>query len=119
MRIYLFEELRSDPRGLAKRVATYAGLDPGFFDDFSFQTYNQTFAIRSSALHNLNIAVRGLLPKGSLYDAGRMLYRRINTKAAARQTASDLLTLAELKRYFQEENRQLSAEFDLDLSSWA
>jgi hypothetical protein len=118
MRIYLFENLRTDPRTLVKDVATFAGLDPGFFEDFAFQAFNQTVAVRSRVVQNLNIAVRALLPKGRFYDAGRRLYRRVNTKAPAAKTELDIETLVQLKSYFQESNQRLSGEFGLDLSSW-
>jgi hypothetical protein len=119
MRIYLFEDLRTDPRNLVKGVAAFAGLDPAFFDNFTFQAFNQTIAVRSRLVQNLNIAVRALLPKGAVYDAGRTLYRRINTKAPATRSEQDVRTMAELKLYFREANQRLSDEFGLDLSPWA
>ena len=80
MRIYLLEDLQRDPSIVVKDIATFAGLDLGFFDDFAFQVFNQAYAVRSAVVQKLNIAVRSLLPKGRAYDAGRRLYRRINTK---------------------------------------
>ena len=47
MRVYLFEDLRTDPRAIVKDIAAFAGLNPAFFDDFAFPAYNQTFAVRS------------------------------------------------------------------------
>ena len=119
MDIHLFEHLRQDPKALVKNVAAFANLAPGFFDEAAFMPFNQSIAVRSRTFHDLNIAVRALLPKGSVYDAGRALYRRINTKAPAKKSASDVATLDELKALFRQDNERLSREFGLDLSLWA
>jgi hypothetical protein len=119
MRVYLFENLRTDPLALVKDIAAFARLNPAFFDDFAFPAYNQTVAVRSQSVQNLNIAIRSLLPKGAVYDAARALYRRINITPPATKSELDVITLADLKLSFQEHNRQLSREFGLDLSSWA
>jgi hypothetical protein len=119
MRIYLFEELLADSRTLVQRVGAFAGLDPRFFDDFDFQSFNRTFAVRSRGVHNLIIAARAMVPKGRMYNASRGLYRRFNTVAPTAKNESDIETLAALRGFFQNDNQRLANEFALDLSSWA
>lgn len=118
MRVYLFEDLKKDPRRFTETVAAFAGLDPAFFRSFDFRAHNQTIAVRSRRIHDLVIAVRGRVPKGPWYEAARKLYHRFNTRPAAPTMSSEAATLQELKAHFREDNRLLSKEFGLDLSAW-
>jgi hypothetical protein len=117
-RIYLFEDLRSDPRVIVESVAGFTGLDPSFYKTLDFAAHNQTVVVRSRALQDMNIAIRGLLPRGHFYELARTFYRRMNTRLAPKPRDDDLEILLDLKRSFRDANALLSREFSLDLSSW-
>lgn len=117
MLVCTFDDLKSDPKGLTRRVASWAGLDPAFYDDFDFSARNETYHPRWRGLQRINIALRAYLPKGRLYDAARGLYRRLNTsKPAADQDRAALL--ASLGQGYAAQNARLAQEFGLDLSGW-
>ncbi len=118
MLVCTFDELKSDPAGLTRRVAAWAGLDAGFYDAYRFEVENETYAPRSRGLHRLNAALRGRLPNGAAYRAMRALYRRLN---ATRPEAGEgeAAALAALRDDFAQANDELARDFGLDLSAWA
>jgi hypothetical protein len=116
IKVCTFDALRRDPRAFMADLAVWAGIDPAFYDDYEFESENESYVPVSRSLQRLNIALRDRLPKGRLYDGARRLYRRLNTRAPAR-TADDS-TMAALRAEFSEANRQLAADFGLDLSGW-
>jgi hypothetical protein len=117
MKVRLFDDLRSDPKTFMIDLALWSGIDPAFYESYSFEAENESYAPVSHRLQRLNIAIRDRLPKGQIYDATRRLYRRFNTRAPDRTTDQEIL--AQLSTEFCEANRQLEDEFGLDLSAWA
>lgn len=113
-----FDELLADQRGLTKRVAEWVGLDPAFYDDFAFPRENETYAPRNRLLQNVNVAIRGLLPKGAFYENLRGVYRRLNTRAPSGPSDAEGAEVARLRGEFTEANARLAEEFGLDLSRW-
>ncbi|MBU2503349.1 sulfotransferase [bacterium] len=118
MRVWLFDDLVADPRAFAKKAAEFVGLDPAFFDSFDFPKSNETFAVRSRRLHEVNVAVRAVLPKGNLYKAARSVYRMLNTRKPDPVTTDERRLRQDLKLRFAEANARLAEEFGLDLSNW-
>ncbi|SLN64377.1 sulfotransferase domain-containing protein [Roseisalinus antarcticus] len=122
MMVRSFDALRADPRGLMREVASWAGLDPAFYDDYDFPSENETYVPRSRALHRLNVAVRARLPRGAIYRSLRGLYRGLNTESgrtAGQPDAEEAETLAALRASFAADNLALARAFDLDLPGWA
>ena len=117
--VYLFEDLVRDSASFVKRVCRDWGLDPAFYDDYDFASSNETYEVRSHALHRVIVAIRQRLPAGAVYDAMRNIYRRFNTTSGGgEKSANDQATLNELRIEFGEYNRALAQRFDLDLSAW-
>jgi hypothetical protein len=117
MMVCTFDQLRADPKSLMKDIAAWCGLDPIFYDDYGFPAENETYTPKNRLLQSINIAVRGVLPKGRAYQAARRLYRGLNTQAPGGTDNDAILT--ELRQQFAEANRTLAIDFDLDLSGWA
>lgn len=113
-----FDELIADQRGLTKRVADWVGLDATFYDDFAFPRENETYAPRNRLLQNVNVAVRGLLPRGAFYENLRGLYRRLNTRKPDGASEAERAEIARLRSEFTQSNARLAQEFGLDLSAW-
>lgn len=116
MMVATFDRLQADPRGLTQQVALWCGLDPAFYDRYGFEAENESYTPRSRGLQRLNIALRGRLPKGRLYDLARRAYRLLNTRVPDR--SNDDARLAALRAEFAPANRRLAEAFDLDLSRW-
>jgi hypothetical protein len=117
MLILLFEELVSDSRAVMNRIASELGIDPSFYDDYTFPRENSTYLARSGALQDLNIWLRARVPQGPFYDAVRQVYRRINTRPAGPQAREPALE-ATLAERFRPMLAELERDFALDLAPW-
>jgi hypothetical protein len=118
MMVCSVDDLLADQKEFTKRVASWVGLDTTFYDSYDFPRENETYQPKSRWLQNLNVSVRGYLPKGHLYDAMRTAYRKLNTSRTSAASARNMEIMAELKKDFAEANRHLSDEFGIDVSNW-
>lgn len=111
------DDMRADPRAFTVSVARWLGLDPAFYDGFSFPRENETRRPLLKSLQRLNIAVRGYLPKGAAYKVARKIYRNMNLK---RQTVSadEAALLDRLRAEFATSNAELAQEFGIDVTTW-
>lgn len=116
--VVAFDELAADQRALTKRVAAWLDLDPDFYDGYGFPRENETYAPRNRTLQKVNVAIRGLLPKGAFYERLREAYRKRNTRKPDGPSEEECAAIAELRGEFTEANARLSAEFGLDLAGW-
>jgi hypothetical protein len=48
--IVFYEELLSDPLSIVNDICKFSGIDPGFYRDYQFDTFNKTQSVRSPAL---------------------------------------------------------------------
>lgn len=118
MRVHSFDALRADPRGLVAELARWAGLDPRFYDARELPRENEGYAVRWRPLQELNVALRGRLPKGRLYRAARDAYRSLNTRAAPGPSDEDRVVLDELRSEYRAPNERLARSFALALPGW-
>lgn len=118
MMVATFDELLADGPGLTKRIAAWAGLDPQFYNTYVFPRENETYTPKNRALQSLNIKVRGLLPKGRLYNTARAMYRRVNTQKGRTVVGSEAGMVKDLSAEFADANRELAERFDLNLINW-
>jgi hypothetical protein len=56
--ILQYEDLKKDPVGLLMQVARFAGIDPAFYESYSFQVHNKTQAMRSNRVHKFYVDFR-------------------------------------------------------------
>ena len=117
MLILLFEDLVSDSRRAMQGLALRLGIDPSFYDDYAFAPENATYVVRSPLLQDLNIFIRGYLPKGRIYEALRSLYRAANTRRPSR-AQSEPAAERRLAEHYAPMLAELEQEFGLDLAPW-
>ena len=118
MMVTTFDELRSDPVGLTKRVAAWVGLDPIFYETYDFPRENETYTPKNRALQSLNVRIRGRLPKGRLYYAARGIYRKLNTSKGRDTPKAEVDVARKVGLEFADANRRLAERFGLDLAGW-
>lgn len=118
MMVTTFDALLDDASGLTKQIASWAGLDPQFYDSYDFPRENETYTPKNRLLQSVNIKLRGLLPKGRLYNAMRDTYRHLNTQKGRIMNDDDSALVELLGLEFAAENRELAEYFDLDLKNW-
>lgn len=117
--VRLFDELLADERAFTVSVARWLGLDPAFYESYGFRRSNETYSVRSPALHWVNLRVRGLLPKGAGYRALRALYRSVNTARAGGPDRDAQRCIERLREEFVPANNRLAAEFGVQVSGWS
>ena len=117
MLILLFENLVTDSGAVLRTLAWRLGIDSGFYDTYDFPHENSTYVARSGTLQGLNERLRGRLPKGSLYNFMRSLYRTINTRPV-KADERDLDLERKLSEQFAPMIPQLEQDFGLDLTEW-
>lgn len=117
--VVTLDALKNDQKALTQKIAAWIGLDPTFYEDYAFPRENETYAPRNRALQSVNIAIRGLLPKGRLYRGLRHLYRGLNTRKPDAPGSDDTALIRELKVEFAPDNARLAAAFGVDTHSWA
>ncbi|WP_424934304.1 sulfotransferase family protein [Amaricoccus macauensis] len=118
MMVMTFNEFTADQAAATKRVAEWLGLDPAFYDNYTFPRENETYAPRNRALQKVNVVVRGLLPRGAIYENLRGIYRKLNTRKPTGPVEDEKALINSLRPEFAEANARLAAEFGLDLSGW-
>lgn len=117
MMILVFEDLVTDSRGTMRRVAQRMGINPTFYDTYSFPVENATYVARNARLQKLNIWLRSRLPQGALYRLLRSAYRAVNTRSLA-EVDRELRTERLLSRRYAPMLEELERCFGLDLSTW-
>jgi hypothetical protein len=119
MHVFLAEELWRDPRGLLRRLAERVGIDPAFYDAFPFARHNESYRVRSPALHRLARRAGAVLPRGGvLREVLRRGYFGALAGGRPESTDNDARTLRELRAEYAPHNRRLAEEWRLDLSAW-
>lgn len=73
-------EVLTDPAPAVRMIFERIGLDPDA--EIVFAGANETYFVKNRALQKVNAMVRGLLPKGAVYDQLRDIYRKFNTSTA-------------------------------------
>ena len=54
-----FEDLCEKPKETVQKICNFAGIDPAFFEDYNFRTFNPTYPVRSSIVHYIYWKLRG------------------------------------------------------------
>lgn len=119
MAVWLFEDLCNDPVDFMRRAATFAGLDPNFYNSYEFPHENSTYAVKSYALQRINVSTRAHLSKLPFYGLLRKWYRQINTTPKSKKTADEQQTIFELRQHFTNANQALAHDFGVDISAWS
>lgn len=121
-KIYLFDDLESDPTGMMRDLFGFLGVDPDFGADLSTH-YNQAGELANPVLRRLWSASRGLRSRLTPLVPVRMrghLVRFIANRPVmphARQPLAEATRLALLDAY-RDDIRQLSELIGRDLSHW-
>lgn len=119
MLVLPFDDLVADQRVFTQDLARWIGIDPSFFDSYGFPSDNETYAVKNRWLQDLNIRLRGYLPKGRTYEALRSLYRRVNTTKPSKPAESDAAIVAALRAEYAAPNAALAESFGLNLETWS
>lgn len=115
-----FEDVVGDPLTVVRRLCGQFGLDPSFYDTYSFPQENRSLQVKNARLQGLKeaIARRVRTPPG-VRKVLRSLYERMNTAELRREKDDTTQALiADLDRRFAPTVAQLEDLTGLDLSAW-
>jgi hypothetical protein len=120
---FLFEDLRRDQRGFGRMVAERLGIDPSFYDTYTFPRKNRTIRIRNQWVHRVRRGIGARLPattRKRLKAATASAYALVNVdRSPIRRTSEEEEVLAELDQAFEPYNQRLAEITGLDLSPWS
>ena len=117
--IFLFEDMKRDPRGFMQTLAARIGIEPRFYDAYDFAVKNETVSIRNSSLHRRARKLNGAIPRGRV----KKLLKNVYLKAQANpngngKSPEDREALLRLDRDFAPFNQRLAKELGIDVSAW-
>jgi hypothetical protein len=122
LQVFLFEDLKADPRKFMTKVCDFLELSIDPYKDFHFRPKNVSLQVRSRWLHyTLHSPVKRLLPRGAFRDFTGGIYNRLNRHRRSHEAAKDSETVAALQRLdalYLEDSRLLAEQFRLDISAW-
>lgn len=118
MCIFLLEDFRENPNKFMAKIATYLDIDPSFYQDYKFQVKNETYNIKYQHVHRWKNAASPYIEGKKLRTYLGKLYKKMNISRISGAEDSDKIAVAQLASQFNEPNRRLALEFDVDLSPW-
>lgn len=114
-----FESLKEDVGGTVKRICRFAGIEPAFYQNYDFHTYNRTQSIRYPLLHSAYLSLLWTI-RMRVHDRQRVrsmlrrirqliepIYARFNKPARESVTPSKTIRSI-LKEYYDEEYAALN-----------
>lgn len=116
--VFLFETMRRDPRGFMTRLAERLGIDPTFYQHYSFQRQNDTFFVRNQLLHREARSFSRLIPRNSLKRLLKNIYLSVQKARKTAATLEDQAALLLLDNHFRPFNQQLAANLKISLADW-
>lgn len=117
LHLMLFEQLRQEPEAVIKEVCAPLGVDPGFYEGFSFEGQNVTYAVGKQRVHRLARRVASVIPRNLFRERVKRYYLRWQNQAASPEFDYDE-GLRRVRAYFAPWNRDLANRYELDLERW-
>ncbi|MFB6258372.1 MAG: sulfotransferase [Flavobacteriales bacterium] len=118
LKVYLFEEMKTDPQGFMKGLSKDIGIDPSFYETYDPAQRNTSKKVRSKWLHRLGERIQPLIPT-KVQEKLLPLYLKLNTGSLPPVSEKELKEKERLREKFEEELKELKELFpDLDLGPW-
>ncbi len=126
--VFLFEDLKQDPKEFMIRVSNCIDIDDTFWEDYCFLQKNESHHVKNQTLHRLIRKAAwytyNLLPAGKpapkMFREGplKRMYDRINLGKTVPKSEDDGKICEALDREFLVYNEELGAVLGIDLSLW-
>ena len=121
--IRTFENLKADPRSFMTALADELGIEPTFYDTYSFQAENRSYTVRFRGLHRAARTFRkaiGHKMQSELRSLGaHKLYRQLNEGSTDFDLSdADREAVVWLHNYYSSFNKALSKEFHVSIDTW-
>jgi len=118
MRVFLFEEMTSNPELFMKKVTEFLDIDPFFYEGYNFLRRNETYSVKNRKLHRLAFKVQPYIPN-FIQEKVLPFYVSMNGGKMPHKSEEEKKLISELKDQYKPFNQKLQEDFPyLDLSSW-
>jgi len=126
--VCFYEDLQKRPQYFIEQLSNAIGIDPSFYNNYEFKTFNKTVAVKNQQLNSVYINLRkkvvGTLSKYSIFKPLlgllRMIivpiYRNFNSGEAAESTSNDKQYKSELNTYYEDANEKLATLINQSVS---
>jgi hypothetical protein len=119
LRVCFFEELIRNQSALLRRIAGEIGINPGFYDEYSFPVKNRSFSLRHRGVHKLIQRNRKQLPKW-IRRTLKPAYLYLNTHRPSQSVPEDdRHVLEQLDSEFLESELELARLLGRDAAIWS
>ena len=118
IRIYLFEDLVIDPLATMKAVAEFIGINPDYYNNYSFKVKNKSLQIKHQWLNGIKYYMLGSLGDGVTRRMLGRIYKGINELPLPKKTKGDYEALEKLKDIYLVSNQRLEHRFGINLNLW-
>ncbi len=116
--VYLFEDMKANPRAFMEGLARDLDIDPEFYREYDFQQRNKTVEIRNKQLHLWGNRLQPYLPN-KIQKMLLPLYMKFNAKTLPPITEEEKRVKEELRDQYQPFNKELKDLFpELNLERW-
>ncbi len=118
IQVFVFEELIREPRKTMDALCAFLGIDSGFYNAFSFEQHNETYATRNPDLHRKAVGWLPMVPKFARPVLGK-IYAAVNTRTMPKSDPRDREFIEQLTLKYAPSVAELQRLFpELDLSRW-
>jgi len=117
--VCLFEKMKMQPKQFMKDISNFIQIDPGFYDNYEFDRYNETVVIKQQSFHRQVRRISAAFPPNPLKNILKIAYLKLQTQSMKYNRSSEELdTLSMLDKYFLPFNAKLEQLLNLDISLW-
>jgi hypothetical protein len=116
--VFLAESMWKDTPGFVRHIAGIIGIDPAFYESYTFPRYNESYTVRNQRLQRLARRLGAAVPRGTIRDLLRSGYMRTATEVRSERTADDADALCALEATYAADKERLVREWGVDISLW-
>ncbi len=127
--VYLFNELKQQPKRVVRELCAACNLDPAFFDEYDFKVFNPTRSLRNPVLQKVYKRIqrhvqKNISAESKLITFFRFLQRMLdpvlmlfNSRSYQKTDVPDAVR-ERLAQYYQKESRELATLLGRDKLPW-
>ncbi|MCA9371234.1 MAG: sulfotransferase domain-containing protein, partial [Candidatus Peregrinibacteria bacterium] len=122
--IFLYKDIRNDPRFVLQDICTFLEVDPAFFNTYNNTKVNESYAVRfpclSWTLGKLARVIRFFLPYGNIGERIRSIIQTLNRRWNRKRGKVPIKeeTLKTLTNEYKDNNKLLAKEAEIDVTAW-
>ncbi|WP_436517194.1 sulfotransferase domain-containing protein [Ekhidna sp. To15] len=110
-RIITFEELKSSPIKVLKKLATFLAIDSDYFETSSLNKKNETFGLRNRKLHEIALTIKSWTPK-AFQNLLTPIYYSFNKTSVPKKSQDEIALKKRLSEHLANEEHTFRENFN-------